>query len=576
MRRIFKSLKDFFFPAPDASKVARILPLAIVAVIVILIVLAGNYVWETTNDVEFCGLTCHTMPPEYVTHNLSAHTNVSCEDCHMGRGRFFTLLPRKIEYSWQTGSALVFKTYHYPIVARNMRPARDACENCHKPEVFSSDTLVEIKHFLEDAENTPISTFLVIKTGGGSRRQGLGYGIHWHIENPVYFYATDERRQNIPYVLVTRPDGSEEEYVDVESGFDPRTIDKSQLQKMDCITCHNRTAHLIESPSRTMDGLLARGLVSTQIPEIKKKGTEVLSASYASQDEALATIASLDRFYEQAYPDFYRKNKPLLDEAIKAIQETYKESNFPEQLYNWRTHPDNAAHEEFPGCFRCHDGKHLNRNNEAVRLECNLCHSIPVVGRPGELVSRIEISRGVEPPSHLNPNWILLHRDVFDNTCSTCHTVEDPGGISDTSFCSNSACHGRAFEFAGFDAPQVRQLIGNQLQQYISTPTPTATISEVEATPSVQGTLSYTNDILPVLQGKCAACHGDENGSAGLQVTTYAALMKGGKSGVVVIPGEPDQSLLIQLQSRSAPHFGQFSSQELQLVKDWISAGAVE
>ncbi|MGQ9492123.1 MAG: hypothetical protein ACUVR4_08110 [Anaerolineae bacterium] len=40
----------------------------------------------------------------------------------------------------------------------------------------------------------------MLKTGGGSDADGLGRGIHWHIANPVYYIATDEKRQNIPWV----------------------------------------------------------------------------------------------------------------------------------------------------------------------------------------------------------------------------------------------------------------------------------------------------------------------------------------------------------------------------------------
>ncbi len=61
------------------------------------------------------------------------------------------------------------------------------------------------------------------------------------------------------------------------------------------------------------------------------------------------------------------------------------------------THPNNLGHIDSPGCFRCHDGKHLNPDQEAVRLECNLCHSIPKVAGEQDFVTNIEISRGPEP-----------------------------------------------------------------------------------------------------------------------------------------------------------------------------------
>lgn len=120
------------------------------------------------------------MPPEYITYQASPHTNVTCEDCHMGRDRLPVMIGRKIGYSWQTGTAMLTNSYKYPIVAKNMLPARDACENCHKPEKFSTDTLIEIKRYAEDEANTLSSVFMVVKTGGGTQREGLGDGIHWH------------------------------------------------------------------------------------------------------------------------------------------------------------------------------------------------------------------------------------------------------------------------------------------------------------------------------------------------------------------------------------------------------------
>ena len=132
-------------------------------------------------------------------------------------------------------------------------------------------------------------------------------------------------------------------------------------------------------------------------------------------------------------------------------------SAFTDQKMFWDTHPNNIGHDNSPGCFRCHDGKHLTADGEAIRLECNLCHSIPVSSKAEDLVANIELNRGVEPPSHLNTNWITIHNQVFDNTCQACHTVDNPGGKDNTSFCSNSVCHGSSWNYAGFDAPLLKR-----------------------------------------------------------------------------------------------------------------------
>lgn len=498
MKRLIGAIRNFVLPPADAKLFTRILPLATIAIIVVVFFVAANFAWEETNSVSFCGLTCHTMPPEYITHKHSAHTNVLCEDCHMGRDKLAVLIPRKIKYSWQTGSAMMLNSYEFPIIAKDMAPAREACENCHKPEKFSTDQLVEVTHYAPDEANTKTSTFLVMKTGGGSSRQGLGYGIHWHIENPVYFYATDNRQQDIPYVVVQNADGTREEYIDVEANFDPASVKEEDLIQMDCITCHNRTAHLIDSPQGTMDELMKNGLVWTGIPEIKLKGVEVLSVEYGSVDEANEGIAGLKNYYQQYYSGFVASNGPLLDSAILAIQEAYARTNFPLQKVDSDTHFNNLEHKDSAGCFRCHDGQHLNTAQEAVRLECNLCHSIPVVSTGTQLTANIELNKGYEPESHKNASWISLHREIFDETCQSCHTVEDAGGISNTSFCSNSACHGNKWTFAGFDAPKVREILMEQAKAFI-TPTPV----EPVATPApVTGPITFDNQVGALLKNK--------------------------------------------------------------------------
>ena len=591
MKKLFGIVKRFFLPSDSATVLIRMLPLVTVAFIVVMFFVFGSVAWEYTNEANFCGLTCHTMPPEYTTHRNSAHTNVGCEDCHMGRDKISVMIPRKIMYSWQTGSAMASGMFEYPIVAHNMRPATDACENCHKPEKFSSDALVENKHFASDEVNTNYSIILSLKIGGGTLRQGLGRGIHWHIENPVYFYSTDRERQNIPYVVVTNPDGSKSEFIDTEANFDPSTIKQDQLQRMDCITCHNRVAHGVPDPSSAMDKLLSQSLISTKVPNIKAKGTEVLGGTYANVIAANEKIAGLERYYQDTYADFYAGNKALVTQAIQVLQETYLNTNFPDQQFNWTTHPNNLGHITSPGCMRCHDGKHLTKSGDSVRLECNICHSIPVVASANQVNVSMELNRGFEPPTHENSNWISLHRTLVDTSCKGCHTMEDAGGTSNKSFCSNSACHGTKFVYAGFDAPKVREILSVQAQKMITpSPVPTNTLVPTN-TPSVINTPSANATATPeavsvgvtfdkleasVISIKCVSCHNSSNGMKGLDLTTYATAIKGGQSGPLVIAGDPANSLLVKVQSADTAHFGQLSPDELAAVVNWITAGAKE
>jgi mono/diheme cytochrome c family protein len=503
------------------------------------------------------------MPPEYTAYLTSPHARIDCVDCHIGKGFIATRITRKagdLKHVFRTA----FHAYEFPIRADDLRPARETCELCHFPEKFSDDSLREIKRFGNDKENTPTSTYLTLKTGGGSQRQGLGRGIHWHIENPIKYLATDPEEQQIPYVQVVNPDGSTTEYVDIESGITPSEIDPAQLKEMDCIACHNRITHLVPTPEDTVDQLIAKGQISKKIPEIRRKAVEAYGQVLASQELGLEGIAGLKGYYKTYYPEFYAKNSQLVQDAIQSLQEAYRVSVYPEQNSDWSTHPNNIGHKDSPGCFRCHDGKHLDEQQEAIRLECNLCHSVPIDAGPTDFTTTMEISRGPEPQVHKNANWISLHNQVYDDTCQNCHTTEDPGGTSNTSFCSNSACHGSVWKYAGFDAPALRQTLQAQLP-----PTPTP-----QPLPT-GGALTYTETIGPLLQARCGSCHG-ENGLQGLNLTTYQGVMAGGQSGPAIVAGDAENSLLVQKQSGSQAHFGQLTPEELELVIQWILAGAPE
>lgn len=557
-------LKRFFFPESGAPLWLKILPYAVLGFATLFLFVGGGAAWEYTNSPKFCGESCHTMPPEYTSYLTSPHARINCTECHIGRGYIATQVTRKAGDLKHVTKTL-FKDYTFPITADDMRPAREACEKCHNPEKFSDDSLRELKTFANDKYNTTESTFLVLHTGGGSKRQGLGKGIHWHVENPIYYYAEDASEQKIPYIRVENEDGTVDEYIDIESGLTAEDIDPTKLREMDCITCHNRITHLVPQPEQSVDEALATGLIASTIPEFRRLAVEVLRSPYTTREEAAVRIASLESFYQHYYPDFYTKNQAAVQSAVHTVQTIFADSVYPEQKSDWNSHPNNIGHKYSPGCFRCHDGKHVNTAGETIRLECNLCHAIPDVATPDNFVTNIEISRGPEPESHKNANWILMHRDVFDGSCSNCHNTADPGGVSNTSFCSNSACHGSVWNYAGFDAPALRQLIQNQLP----TPQPGQEISA--ETPR-----TYQASIGPLFESRCGACHGGSSPVNGLDLTSYAGAMKGSANGLIILANDPDNSPLIRKQSADQPHFGQLNPDELALVIEWIQAGAPE
>lgn len=96
------------------------------------------------------------------------------------------------------------------------------------------------------------------------------------------------------------------------------------------------------------------------------------------------------------------------------------------------------------------------------------------------------------------------------------------------------------------------------------------------ATPGTDsgGPLTYDGFAGPLFEQKCSMCHGKLT-TAGLSLTTYADALKGGDDGAVILPGDPDGSKLVQIQSAGG-HPGQLSDDELAQIIEWIKNGALE
>lgn len=421
-------------------------------VLIFIVIVVSTKVWDYSNSPSFCGTQCHTMPPEYAAYQASLHAQVKCVDCHIGKASTLKAIGMKMSHSSHLRKFIF--GYDRPIRIKSMRPAKESCERCHWPEAFHNDTLRDKKHYAEDFSNTESTSFLAMRTGGGAKREGRGKGIHWHIENEVWFIASDKQKQNIPWVKTVDTEGNVTEYMDETADITPEFIAESKKHKMDCLDCHNRAAHLFRSPERGMDQAISLKRISRRIPFIKKKGSEVLRTSYKSIEEGTKAIGALENYYRDNHPGFYNENQELVKDALSEIKKIFRETVFPDMEVGWRTYEDNIGHTEFPGCFRCHNGKHFNAKGDSIRLHCNICHSVPII-KDAEEITPSEIGKVVltanEPPSHLKANFIADHRFQADVSCGTCHWPLT-FGRDDGNFCSNKACHGTKWPMVNLDA----------------------------------------------------------------------------------------------------------------------------
>ncbi len=99
-----------------------------------------------------------------------------------------------------------------------------------------------------------------------------------------------------------------------------------------------------------------------------------------------------------------------------------------------------------------------------------------------------------------------------------------------------------------------------------------------------QSKKSFKEDVMPIFVGRCVSCHqqgGEGFAKSGLDLTTYAGVMKGTKFGPMIIPGDPESSnLMVLLDWRASPDLRmphgmkQLNSCDRNDIRAWIREGA--
>jgi uncharacterized membrane protein len=104
----------------------------------------------------------------------------------------------------------------------------------------------------------------------------------------------------------------------------------------------------------------------------------------------------------------------------------------------------------------------------------------------------------------------------------------------------------------------------------------------IKPVPNVQEAWVYSDVVKPILQTKCYSCHGENKQKGKLRMDDSLLLMKGGKDGKVIRPGNPTESDLIKrllLPVDNEDHMppkekSQPSENQIALLEWWISQGA--
>ena len=90
-------------------------------------------------------------------------------------------------------------------------------------------------------------------------------------------------------------------------------------------------------------------------------------------------------------------------------------------------------------------------------------------------------------------------------------------------------------------------------------------------------TVSFTTDIMPIIQSRCINCHGGDRIEEGLSMRSHAEIMAGSENGSIVTPGDAANSLMAEMVAEGKmPKRGpKLTPPQVQLIVDWINQGAL-
>lgn len=177
----------------------------------------------------------------------------------------------------------------------------------------------------------------------------------------------------------------------------------------------------------------------------------------------------------------------------------------------------------------------------------------------------------------------LSEENVFVNLCAQCHGESGEGSV------------GPALNTAEFQQKRTDEEIFNDINaghkasamiawgEVLTSSQIEQLVTFIRALPGASGTgqavPSFASEVMPILQAKCIVCHGS---LGGWNATSYSGIMTSGNHAPTVIPGNAANSLLVrklmgtQTEGLVMPPSGKLSDAEIQIIIDWINAGAPE
>lgn len=422
-----------------------------------------------SESTAFC-TTCHTMVPQEKAHELGAHADVACGECHVtptaegwvrakigGMKELYGLVTntfeRPIESPERYEPVEITDRPHEAKFTRKIPPVTDSCLRCHQAKTLAKEAppikLIVNTKYITDETNTKQVVSVTLRPSAlsptaadvtdlteNSEQSGV-VSVHWHYFKNLKIYQAEATNGPIQLMQFTNTKGQTVSFIDASQVGVTNSVaqditrleNKLSSRGIDCIDCHNRVGHAIGGVDNTLNTAIKEGSISSTLPFVKRDATKLLEASYESDEAAEKAIDAWAARYRVQYPT---ASASVVAHAVVGIKAVYREIATPAMSTNSNTYINNLGHSSGPGtgCWRCHDGKHVRvvegkLTNKIVPSTCSTCHSFPQVGTTAQMSTL-----ATPPPTHQSNMWVFDHKSSVTNVdaafkdaaaCATCH-----------------------------------------------------------------------------------------------------------------------------------------------------------
>ncbi len=193
------------------------------------------------------------------------------------------------------------------------------------------------------------------------------------IDNTISYVATDEKCQEIPCVKVKGAYGQERVYESLDKPLKPE--DRRQAPRP------RHGLHGLPQPAHPhlhaarpghRPGHEQRATSRRTCPGSRRRRRKPSPPPTRTTPPPRKEIRDrIFDFYSKNYPEVYNTRMARHRGAPSSTcQDIYNRTVFPAMKVNWTTYPENIGHRNWPGCFRCHDGKHVSKDGKVLTREC--------------------------------------------------------------------------------------------------------------------------------------------------------------------------------------------------------------